>query len=92
MSRIRLESVRHTPMLQAKHPSIAKLAVYCRDRRMFDAYLYEAGDWWCTAGRGNNVFPRRRGIGFTDNAYATDLRAFADAHAVRLGLLKGRAA
>jgi hypothetical protein len=84
VSRLRIQPAAHVVVPGSDDASLTKVVVWFGGVRMFDAYLYADGVWWCTAGK-SCVFPRVGG-GLTWNANTHDLRAFALAHAVRLGL------
>ena len=84
MIRIKLKELRRArPETDSSKLALIKVGVFDGAAFMFDAYLYEEGDWWCTAGPTRRVFPAKGG-GFTWNVNVYDLMAFAREHAARL--------
>ena len=82
---IRLKALRHAQR-DVNNPALIKVVVSLGTYHLFDAYLYDDADWWCVAPKCARVFPMQGG-GFTWNANTRNLTAFADAHAIRLGLM-----
>jgi len=77
INQIRIEVMPHMFNTTAKHPSIAKFAVFNKvtNAFLFHAYLYAEGDWWCVCD--DDEMPRKTKAGNTWNCSTNDLRRTA---------------